>query len=175
MNMQKAQNPVKVDPQFKYLVAETPGGESIKHCFQCGKCEATCPIRRFDDSYRPIQIIRSIILGLKDEVLKSEAIWMCASCYSCTERCPQGVKFTDVMKAVRNIASEDELVHRFFLITAGTIAKYCRVFDDEGFFNEIRGDMGLPPISLTADRKEIAKILSKTRLIGLVKEDEVQL
>jgi heterodisulfide reductase subunit C2 len=173
--MQNIEEALKIDPQFKYLVAKTPGGESIKHCFQCGKCEATCPIRRFEDSYRPAKIIRSILLGLKEEVLESELIWMCASCYSCTERCPQGVKFTDVVKAVRNIASRNELVHSYFLITAGTIAKYCRVFEDEGFFNELRGDIGLPPISLTANRKEMAKILRDTFLVKLVKEDVVQL
>jgi len=162
----------KIDPKFKFEVARVAGGESIRYCFQCGKCEATCPIRRFEDSYRPAQIIRATLLGLKDMVLDSDMLWLCATCYSCTEKCPQGVRFTDIIRAIRNLATEKGKVHPFFKSQSGAIAKFGRIFEDESFLNEMRRELGLPSISVTASRSEIAQILRNTKIETLVKSEE---
>lgn len=89
----------RVDPEFKRKLSTVHGGETLMHCYQCGTCTATCPISRFTDIYRPNKIIHLAKLGIKNTF--SDAVWFCVVCYSCTERCPQGVKVADVMRALK--------------------------------------------------------------------------
>jgi heterodisulfide reductase subunit C len=53
--------------------------------------------------YSPREIIAAFRAGMLDRVLKSNTVWMCASCYSCTVRCPAGIKFTDVMYELKRL------------------------------------------------------------------------
>ncbi len=87
-------------------VIEAGGGESIKACYQCGTCTGGCPTAGEMD-YTPRQIIRMVNLGMRDRVLTSSSIWLCASCYQCQVRCPRGVRIADVMAALRSIAIRD--------------------------------------------------------------------
>jgi heterodisulfide reductase subunit B len=74
-------------------------GENIFRCYQCIKCSAGCPLAdEFD--LTPNQVMRSLQLG-DAEVLKSRAIWLCSSCYTCATRCPQNIDVTGVMDALR--------------------------------------------------------------------------
>ena len=93
-----------LDSQFKYDVAAHPGGENIKLCFSCGTCTAGCPVSAVDTEYNPRKIIREVLLGMRKEVLSSPVIWRCVQCYSCSAKCPQNVKFRNVMKALREMA-----------------------------------------------------------------------
>lgn len=153
----------QLNPRFKYEVAHEPGGESIKYCFQCGKCTATCPIRRVEEIYKPRQILRATLLGLREIVLSSDVIWLCASCFSCTERCPQGVQLTDVMRAIRNIAVREGHIHPFFKAQGKMIADFGRIFEDDKFINEQRASLGLPPVPVV-NIDEVSKILSSTKV-----------
>jgi len=93
-----------LDSRFKYDVANHPGGDNIRLCFACGTCTAGCPVSAVDDEYNPRKIIRQVLLGMRKEVLSSPVIWRCVQCYSCSAKCPQNVKFRDVMKALREMA-----------------------------------------------------------------------
>ena len=93
-----------LDSQLKYDVAAHPGGENIKLCFACGTCTAGCPVSAVDPEYDPRKIIRQVLLGMRKEVLSSPIIWRCAQCYACTAKCPQNVKFRDVIRALREMA-----------------------------------------------------------------------
>jgi len=99
-----------LDPRFKYDVAAHPGGENIKLCFACGTCTASCPVAGVDDEFNPRKIIRQVLLGMRKEVLSSPVIWRCVQCYSCSAKCPQNVKFRDVMKALREMAAKEGYV-----------------------------------------------------------------
>lgn len=103
------------DTKFKYEVAEEPGGENIKLCFACGLCTASCPVADIDAEYNPRKIIRMVLFGMRKEVLSSNLPWLCTQCYTCQAHCPQNVKFSDVMKALRNMAVREGHVHPSFL------------------------------------------------------------
>ena len=75
-------------------------GTNIFSCYQCGKCSAGCPISYAMD-YQPRQIMRLLQLGLGDKALESSTIWLCASCQTCTTRCPREVDIAAVMDALR--------------------------------------------------------------------------
>lgn len=117
-------------------------GQNLSACYQCGKCSAGCPIC-FDMDYTPNQIIRMIQLGMKDRVLSSRAIWLCASCETCITRCPQEVDLASVMDALRIIARRKEIkpaekdVNLFNRLFLNTVSKYGRVYEAEmiGRFN----------------------------------------
>lgn len=76
-------------------------GEELRSCYQCGKCSASCPMADFMDLF-PREVIKGVIDG-KEEVLDSETPWICASCFSCTARCPNDIDIAAVMEAIRQI------------------------------------------------------------------------
>jgi heterodisulfide reductase subunit C len=167
----KKQQPMKqADPGFKYRVAETPGGERVKSCFACGTCTASCPIREIDDRYNPRKIIRMVLLGLKDEVLASDFIWLCSSCYSCFERCPQNVKITDLMTALKNLAVAEGHLPPVFKLQADLLKENGRLYEIEEFDNKKREKMELPAVKLK--HPDIQKIMQLYRLAEKMKTRE---
>jgi len=57
----------------------------------------------------PDQVIRLAILGQKDEVLRSKTIWVCASCETCTTRCPNGVRIAELMDYFKELAVRESI------------------------------------------------------------------
>jgi heterodisulfide reductase subunit C len=75
-------------------------GNPIQTCIQCGTCSGTCPVAGFMD-HTPRRLIAMIRADLKDEVLASNTYWYCASCYSCTVRCPRKIDITKLMYGLK--------------------------------------------------------------------------
>ncbi|MEO0085086.1 MAG: 4Fe-4S dicluster domain-containing protein [candidate division WOR-3 bacterium] len=96
-----------LDSDFKYRLAEKVGDPGFLHCLSCGQCSASCPVRRLEEKYNPRRLIRMAILGLKEEVYRSEFIWICSYHYTCLRRCPQGVNIGAVADAVARLADEE--------------------------------------------------------------------
>ncbi len=95
----------QLSEKFLQDVYSIPEGEKIKLCLQCGTCSASCPTSYAMD-YTPREIIAAFRAGMLDRVLRSNTVWMCASCYSCTVRCPSGIKLTDVMYELKRLGAE---------------------------------------------------------------------
>lgn len=119
-------NVYRLDPRFKYRVAARPGGEQIMACFACGVCTAGCPVSEIDPAYNPRRIIRQVLLGLEDEVLKSDLIWLCTTCHTCYAHCPQNVKFTEIMGVLRQLAQERGHVHPAFVQRLEAMDEFCQ-------------------------------------------------
>lgn len=84
-------------------------GQVITLCDQCGVCSASCPMVSEMD-ITPSQIMRKVQLNQK-EVIESKAIWSCASCFSCTARCPRGLDLSRVTEALRQIDLRNSIDH----------------------------------------------------------------
>lgn len=94
-------------PDYSFLdQMEAAGPFHAAECFQCRKCTNGCPATFAMDLY-PDQIIRFALLGLKDEVLRSRTIWVCASCETCTTRCPNGIRIAEVMDYFKELAVQE--------------------------------------------------------------------
>ncbi len=115
-----------LDSHFKYDVAAQPGGENIKLCFACGTCTAGCPVAGVDDEFNPRKIIRQVLLGMRKEVLSSPVIWRCVQCYSCSAKCPQNVKFRDVMKALREMAVKEGYIKPELLVEVERLDEFSQ-------------------------------------------------
>lgn len=118
---------------FLEEVSSTPGGETIRWCIQCGTCSASCPnVAQMD--YSPRKTIAMIRAGRRYDVLTSNTMWICASCYLCTVRCPRGVKITELMHALERVATRHGLtlrrttaaMHRVFI---NSIKKHGRIHE----------------------------------------------
>jgi heterodisulfide reductase subunit C len=151
-----------LDSNFKFLIASEPGGENIKKCFSCGTCTAGCPVREVTDRYNPRKIIRMALLGMKKEVLSSQFIWLCSSCYTCYERCPQDVRIPELMNAIKNIAAREGYLPPAMKIQLDLLSSFGRLLEITDFENEKRKESNLPPVQ--GKTEDIKKILKKVGL-----------
>jgi len=100
---------------FADEIRNVPGCEELRSCIQCGTCSGVCPLSIYMD-YSPRQIIGMVRSGLKDKVLRSRTIWLCASCYACAVECPKKIRITDIMYQLKQRAIRERIYPRFFPI-----------------------------------------------------------
>lgn len=98
---------------FLEEIERIPGGGRLNQCIQCGTCTATCPVSYAMD-VTPRQVIGMFRAGAIEELLQSRTIWICASCYHCTLRCPAQIQITDLMYALKRIAIEEGIFPKRF-------------------------------------------------------------
>jgi heterodisulfide reductase subunit C len=136
----------EMEPSFKYEISKMHGGEKLMRCFQCGTCTSDCPVARFSDTYRPRQIIRMAQLGLKNRVLDSDTLWLCAACFTCTDRCPQDVEVASVIRVLRNLAAEHGHIPQVFKDQASCILESGYAYKIPELRLKKREGLGLPPL-----------------------------
>ena len=78
------------------------GGDAVKFCYQCGKCDTVCPWNRVT-KFSMRKLIREATFGLSE--IETEEIWRCTTCGKCPQRCPRDVKQIDDMIAIRRMAT----------------------------------------------------------------------
>ncbi len=94
----------KISHELVDQVIEDELLERFKSCFQCGTCSGGCPSGR-RTAMRTRELIREGLVGLTDELLTSDLLWLCSTCYTCYERCPRDVPVTDIILKIRTIAA----------------------------------------------------------------------
>lgn len=100
------------DPSFAQEVFENvDAGEEIKMCMNCGVCAASCPLS-LEMDYPPRQVFNLIRAGKRDEVLNSNSIMLCTSCYTCKVRCPRKIPVVDVMHGLAHYAIKQGILTR---------------------------------------------------------------
>ena len=80
----------------------------LERCYQCQTCTLSCPVA-FAMDLPPHQLIRMVHLGLKEQVLSSTTIWLCATCETCVARCPQEVDILRVMDTLKEMALAEKV------------------------------------------------------------------
>jgi quinone-modifying oxidoreductase subunit QmoC len=88
---------------LREVEANVEGGEWVKMCMQCGVCAGSCPLGAHWQ-HTPQKIFMMIRAGKREEVLKSDAMWMCTSCYNCIVRCPRKLPITHIMHGLASYA-----------------------------------------------------------------------
>ncbi len=78
---------------FHDSLLEVTDGERIRACLQCGTCSGACPFGFLMD-FPPSRMIANLRAEMFDKVLDVDTVWMCVSCYACTEVCPAKIPIT---------------------------------------------------------------------------------
>lgn len=172
MTEEKIMSSKELDKNFRYEISEKVGAKSLLKCIQCGVCSSGCTVTEYVD-LQPHRVVASCLLGLKKEVLGSNAIWTCSLCHRCTERCPKGVDYSFILALLRNMAVKEGNVPKEY---SGTINVIC----ENGFVVPYKGGLavsidrrrnkfGLPKI-VPPKLEEIVKIIEETGLGHLIKK-----
>jgi len=106
--------PVYLEPDLEFIRSlSSHGGDSLKNCFQCGTCSATCALSPDADPF-PRKEMAWAGWGLKDRLLTDPDVWLCHQCNDCSTRCPRGARPGDVLAAVRRSSVIHYAVPRCF-------------------------------------------------------------
>lgn len=155
-------------------------GQEIKKCMQCGVCAASCPLS-LDMDYSPRKIFAMIRAGKREEVLGSEALLLCTSCYACKVRCPRGIPVVDVMHGLAHYACGQGYVPRKnTAIFAGEFWAQIyrkgridekdlsrRYFFADGFIPGIRNSLELADIGISMLIHKRMKVLPERSIKGI--------
>jgi heterodisulfide reductase subunit C len=160
-----------LDPRFKYEMSLVSGFEKLRLCFQCGTCTADCPIARFSETYHPRRLMRMTQLGMKDRVLSSEALWLCAACFTCVDHCPQGVNIAGIIRALRNMAVKEDIIPPVFRELTDNILKTGYAYRIPELRQKKRAERGLPPLP-KANTDDIVCLFDVLSVSEMIKKEK---
>ena len=163
------------DPDFTAEFIDA-GIETVKHCFQCGTCSGSCPSGR-RTPYKVRQIVRKCLLGLKEEVITDDALWMCTTCYTCQERCLRSVKIVEIIKKARNIAAHAGYMAKPHKMTGVFVLNTGHAVPINDAVKALRTKIGLPEVPPTTHAypealEEVQKLCKITAFDELIGYDE---
>jgi heterodisulfide reductase subunit C len=164
---------------------EERSGEKARLCYQCGKCSTGC-LFNFAMDILPHRAMKLVQYGQKERLLASHAIWICASCVTCTARCPNDIDIARVIDTLREMALEEgikpaekniPLFHRCFLgniQATGRISEPILMGSYKTLSGDLLSDMGLAAEmlrkgkiklipSVVKGRRDIRRIFKETR------------
>ena len=139
--------------------------EISEFCYQCAKCTSGCEAHKLLE-LEPHKIVALLKRGLIDEMLNSDIIWTCMSCFKCRERCPQKVAPVDILFALKNIAvaSGKPIPGKYSamlqsILSIGLIQDVKTISNNNQTIN--RMDLDLPALSKPVDTNKFQLVLSK--------------
>jgi len=89
----------KVNPEFR-LEIQKFGKEDFNACYNCGNCTAVCSLTNENNSF-PRNVLRSTVLGLEDELIRTVDPWLCYYCGDCSSSCPKEADPGELMMTIR--------------------------------------------------------------------------
>lgn len=163
---------------------EAESEQKVAECYQCGNCTAGCPYT-FAYDIPVSQIMRLLQAGQKQRLLSFRSIWLCATCQSCTTRCPNNIDVARIMDVLRHMARREGFaternVKVFWDAFLESVEKHGRVFElglmaayvvrTGKFWTDMdlgpkvlpKGKLGLRPHPIEG-RQEVARIFQKFR------------
>jgi heterodisulfide reductase subunit C len=140
--------------------------EVSDYCYQCAKCTSGCEAHKLLE-LEPHKIVALLKRGLIDEMINSDIIWTCMSCFKCRERCPQKVAPVEILFALKNmaVASGKQIPGNYTawlqsVLSTGLLQDVKSVSTRDNK-TKTRSDLGLSEISKPADPTKFQGMLSK--------------
>lgn len=140
--------------------------EASAYCFQCAKCTSGCEAHKLLE-LEPHDIVALFKRGLIDEMVNSDIIWTCMSCFKCRERCPQKVAPVDILFALKNmvVAKGNQIPGNYSTMLQSVLSigmlqdeKEITTTDNKSIRRE---DLSLPEITKPQDPSKFQMFLSK--------------
>lgn len=112
-------------------------------CYGCGTCTSSCPIARTNPAYDPREILRRSILQ-KQAPFQDQTIWLCSMCFTCQERCPQGIPIADLISVTRNLSCKHQEVPQAIRVQIEALKNSGKTYPLDEFDMKKREKAGLP-------------------------------
>lgn len=77
-----------------------PGDARLDTCFICGACASGCPASGVSDM-DPRRFVRMLAMGMDEEILASDWVWVCTTCNRCVHVCPMQIDIPQLVSMVR--------------------------------------------------------------------------
>ena len=140
--------------------------EVSDYCFQCAKCTSGCEAHKLLE-LEPHKMVALLKRGLIDEMVNSDIIWTCMSCFKCRERCPQKVAPVDLLFSLKNmaVASGKQIPGNYTAMLQSVLGmgllqdvKSVSTRDNK---TKTRSDFSLPELSKPVDPAKFQGVVSK--------------
>ncbi len=141
----------RITPGFKGRLAAHREWRGMTACFTCLTCASTCPVAQVEPGFNPIRIIRMALLGLEEEVLAGNELWLCSGCYTCQERCPNKVPITEFFTLLKNLAVQAGNAPQGIRAQEDLIRTHGRIYPLDDFDNKKRQKIDLPPLPTSCE------------------------
>ena len=134
-------------------------------CYQCGECTGGCPVARIVPEYN----VRKIIKAAREGKLQPDnnAIWLCSTCYTCHERCPQNVKPVTILHQMTNLASKKGCLPLPVKEGNRNILALGRILEVTRGTQQKRRMLGLPELkpNVSEDFRKIAEMTGMEKML----------
>ncbi|MBD3348368.1 MAG: 4Fe-4S dicluster domain-containing protein [Candidatus Eisenbacteria bacterium] len=78
-----------------------------RFCYECGKCTGICPVARYDRGFSPRTLLVRAVRDESEALVEDVNVWSCLTCGLCDTRCPAGIDYGTLIKAVRAVARRE--------------------------------------------------------------------
>lgn len=163
---QKSEKPIekKIPEVSKNVDAGNPL-DMLDVCYQCGQCSGGCPVARIVPDYN----VRKIIKAAREGRIKPDdnTIWLCSTCYTCYERCPQNVKPITIIHQITNLASQKGCIPLPVKEGNRNILALGRILEVTQITQQKRKALGLPELksNVSEDFRKIAELTGMEKLL----------
>ena len=104
---------------------------------------------------------------------------MCTVCFTCQERCPTGVEVTDLMLALRNLATKEGYAPAPLKNVLKALFETGHEFPFTGYTRKLRSQLGLseiPPLAVSSPKalKEVQKLMKMSGASQHLKSGEMK-
>lgn len=141
-------------------------------CFGCGVCMGGCPVARVNEGFHPRRLMRELVFGGLEDVLRGDAIWLCAQCHVCDATCPQGVGISKLIVELRNLATSLGISPpKAYIDNVRMMTETGRLAVPTSPTARMRGRLNLGDLG-PAGAEEIRKLVEGTRFEGLIVDPE---
>ena len=90
----------ELDGEFKSAILDKVPAAKFDLCLTCGTCTGGCPASELLDM-DPRKLVRMLLLGLDDEVKKTNWAWVCTMCARCFKQCPMEINIPALVYNMR--------------------------------------------------------------------------
>ena len=149
-------------------------GLDVLTCMQCGSCSGSCPSGRYT-SLTTRRIVRKA--RKNKDMLNDDDLWMCATCYTCQERCPRGIKIVDAILTIRTIAVHEGIMIPVHRKVAELVIKHGHAVPINDATKESRANLGLEALPETVHKypealADVQTLLRSCEFDKLVAEED---
>ena len=140
---------------LKQFLMEQDLPRRAQACYQCGACAGGCPIGKWRWDFNPRQVIVKILRNEVSDIIQDNKIWLCVTCLTCLERCPQKIEVSEIMVQLKNAAARIGNIPENEIKKSRQIMKNGWIQDPGKRIFRIRQELGLPEIPKGIESSEL--------------------